>query len=537
MSSRSIRSRMFAGMIAGVLAFLFVSIWLLSALLDGFVDAEVAGTLERSREAYWQFASVRDELIADKARSLSQIPHLRAVLGTPDVDEETIAFTARALSEASGEEALLLLNDEGQPILRTGPFADTLFDVEAQAGLDAALGGREWAGLWSGLRDTVFVGASPVVLGGTVLGVLVVGRPLDGVEAAKLSIVTGQDVTLVTGRKLLGHACGGAACAHAGEPLGGSETWSAITSELAQVTWREHEHLTTALPLDDSGTRLILSRTLDETLSTFAATRRNLILIGLALAGIAFLLAHRVAGRLARPITDVARAAESIAAGDLAVRVRSEGNTQEIQQLEEGFNSMAERIGQLLGDLNEQIRAAQQASEAKSLFLATMSHELRTPLNGIIGFAEVLGNTQLETQQLEHLQIMRRSGWDLLHIIDSVLDYAHLGAGDVALDDVPFDPHSVVAGIVADHAASAARKGLELESFVAPSVPDRLRGDGGRLAQILEHLVGNAIKFTDTGTVRVDARAWADKRRTQLRVEVCDSGIGIGPEARDSTLR
>ncbi|WP_448204431.1 response regulator [Azospirillum sp. sgz302134] len=176
---------------------------------------------------------------------------------------------------------------------------------------------------------------------------------------------------------------------------------------------------------------------------------------------------------------------------------------------------------------------AEQATSAKSAFLATMSHEIRTPMNGVLGMLELLERTNLDAGQLDTVATMRESATSLLRIIDDILDFSKIEAGKMDLEQVPVSVPALVEG-VADTLAPAARsKGLSLLTYVDPSIPPDLIGDPVRLRQILFNLGGNAIKFTESGRIVVRASlagqgdGWA-----RLRIEVTDTGIGISETAR-----
>jgi PAS domain S-box-containing protein len=173
-------------------------------------------------------------------------------------------------------------------------------------------------------------------------------------------------------------------------------------------------------------------------------------------------------------------------------------------------------------------QAAQETSRVKSEFLANVSHELRTPLNGVLGMARLMLDTTLEPTQREYAEIIRRSGRELLAVVDAILDFARAEAGRMELDDAELDPRRIVEEACALVAEAASVKGLRVTALVADEVPAKLRGDAARLRQVLVSLLGNAVKFTPAGTVVVRAglvRGVEDA--TVLRFEVSDTGIGI----------
>jgi two-component system sensor histidine kinase/response regulator len=254
--------------------------------------------------------------------------------------------------------------------------------------------------------------------------------------------------------------------------------------------------------------------------------------------------------RILTPIAAVQRGTEQIAAGNLSFRFKQPG-PDEIGLLAGRFNEMSMQLERshkaLTQEIDERKIAQQQAldaneelvkavaradaaSHAKSEFLANMSHEIRTPLNGILGMTQLTLRTDLTSTQREYLSIVRDSGASLLRVINDTLDFSKMEAGKLELINQTFDVRERVAACLRSFMSAVSEKRLELALRVAAEVPPAVSGDADRVIQILVNLVGNAIKFTDSGEVLVNVScASTTPSGVTLQFDVHDSGIGIDP--------
>jgi len=196
------------------------------------------------------------------------------------------------------------------------------------------------------------------------------------------------------------------------------------------------------------------------------------------------------------------------------------------------------KVEKRTAELKTAMRSAEKAVVAKSQFLATMSHEIRTPMNGVLGMAQLLERTKLDVGQTSYVQSILSSGQLLLTIINDILDFSKLDANKVKLESVVFDFKPSCGEIVEILGAECHKKGLDLKLEYAKDVPRFLLGDSSRLRQILFNLLGNAIKFTEHGYVKLSVKCLAvHSQLADLRIEVKDTGIGIEKNKQDNLFQ
>jgi signal transduction histidine kinase/DNA-binding response OmpR family regulator len=275
---------------------------------------------------------------------------------------------------------------------------------------------------------------------------------------------------------------------------------------------------------------------------------------------ITFMISSRLVGLITQPILMLAEVTGRVSAQkDYTLRAVS-ASGDEVGKLVEGFNQMLAgiqerdaalqsakdqleiRVQQRTEELRNEVKereeaeaamrlakdAAEKASNAKSEFLANMSHEIRTPLNGVMGMTDLALETSLTSEQREYLETVKSSSEALLVVINDILDFSKIEAGRIELESAEFDLRDCLESALRTVAIRADEKGLELLCEVAPEVPEVVKGDAGRLRQVIINLVGNAIKFTDGGEVAVRVQPDAQNgSQGVLHFTVSDTGIGI----------
>lgn len=239
---------------------------------------------------------------------------------------------------------------------------------------------------------------------------------------------------------------------------------------------------------------------------------------------------------LAKPVLAVAQAARRVSEGDLTAEVAKMSALipSEMRTLGQTFNEMVADLKFKTDELSEALIKAQEGSRTKSQFLAMMSHEIRTPMNGVLGVMELLEGTQLDKEQQKYLSIAQGSGEGLIQIINDILDFSKIESGKLELSTCAFDIRYSIQEVVKLFQPTVDEKKIDLNVQISDTVPDVITADPQRTRQVLFNLIGNAIKFTETGAVTVGVDFTDDLAGSGgLVITVNDTGIGIPSDMHD----
>ncbi|MFA7348562.1 MAG: histidine kinase dimerization/phospho-acceptor domain-containing protein, partial [Desulfurivibrionaceae bacterium] len=356
---------------------------------------------------------------------------------------------------------------------------------------------------------------------------------------------------------------------HAGKRLTDRVSERAVAANVTLVQI-ENEIMDVSMPIFVNNTRIggvrvgfsmkDLNREMEERISSFHGlghAKRDealtmLFILSACFITIGIILAYFLARNMSNPVLELAHYAQRIGQGDFGFRF-SLKRKDELGLLSRTMNEMALQINEknkalldahtllekrVVDRTRELMLAknkAEAANRAKSNFLANMSHEIRTPMNGVIGMTQLALLASPPPEQREYLELIEKSSYRLLKVVNDILDFSKIEANKLELARERFALRETIATTIREFSFKAKEKDIALEWSVADEIPDDFMGDAGRLSQILVNLVGNAIKFTQAGTISVRVKKeYTELDEFVVHFSVSDTGIGISPEYQAS---
>ncbi len=302
------------------------------------------------------------------------------------------------------------------------------------------------------------------------------------------------------------------------------------TSEHNMKSFSTYSYLPDVQGMPNPGWLIIILQDYEDIFSSTRNLRLVVVLFTVSIVILLLICSYVLARKITLPLSRIAVAAKAIGDGNYDHMI-SEDSNDEVGSLASSFNTMATKLKMTMSDLNDSVEEAKQANKAKSAFLANMSHEIRTPMNAIIGMTDMALETELTTEQREYLETTRISSASLLVLLNSILDLSKIEAEKLKIKEIDFNLISVIESVISMFSFQAVREGIDIDFTVHPDVPFELNGDSNCLRQILVNLFGNAIKFTNKGSISLYVAKVAGKDESNqtfiLHFSIHDTGIGI----------
>jgi signal transduction histidine kinase len=527
---------LYAGLFGAIL--IFVSLAVVTAITRN-AERMVRDELQASGTVFDRIWALRSQQLRESATLLSRDFGFRAAVATQDA--ATVRSALQNLRARLGIDLAVMVGVDGKVVAdddrRLGPAADKLF---------RALDGEEDASGVFMLGGMPYQAVSAPVLSPTLAGWVVFATKLDEREMTSLEQLAAIPLKAV----VLDKRPGGwtPATGQAGDAERGlldrfiTRALAAKTAAPDELQSPSGAAIALVKPLDslsdDAPAVLLLRYPLALAMAPFQTLIQTLVGAGAGGLLLVLLGSSILAKGLARPITALDAAAGRLADGDEEAKVTVEG-ADELARLAVSFNRMAGEIADREAKMRRDAETlalaldqAQSANRATNEFLANMSHELKTPLNGVLGMSHVLASIAKDPTQQELIKSVIESATGLEMLVSDILDAAKLGAGQTEIHRVAFPLGGAMRALVNTWSEQAAAKKLTIVADLAPEIDTMVMGDPERLRQILDNLIGNAIKFTPKGEVGLTV-AVVGKVKKRVRFEVTDTGVGFDPSMKE----
>jgi signal transduction histidine kinase/CheY-like chemotaxis protein len=541
------RSKLLLCWAATVLLLMTGTLWPFSHAVQSSFDRMTDAAFDATRHDLRDLTAERIDRMRQAGTLVMNIPELRALIAEHSVEltPDNIASLQErldSLAQLVGMTSVVVIDAHGTPVAQNGasPWQDvkTLQAFLKQAGPGQAFLGKLLAsrkaidGLWSYQGKLYQAVGVPLIFDPDAPseGALMLAAPWTDSEAEGLSRGHNCAISFITADGVAASSL----VAPQKQQLTGAYRASHWPSSSRFMDQRGGVELRSWLePLTDPNSGISVGSMLIQSSESEAAEIKRHVMHTLGLIAICELVAAAMAsvwlsGRLTRPVERMVAGVRRVADGDLELSLPVAGRD-ELNQLAAAFNDM---VKQLRGrrELQRLVDASEAASKAKSQFLANMSHEIRTPLHGVIGMSDLLLRTPLDERQRRYTSLVRSSGTVLLTLLNDILDFSKIEAGKLELEQISFDLHSTAEDVAELLSEKAFGKSLEIFCYIDPKTPRTVTGDPMRVRQVLLNLLGNAIKFTEHGSVTL---AMSKTPSGAVKFEVIDTGIGIPPERID----
>lgn len=432
-------------------------------------------------------------------------------------------------------------SDQTEKVLYRAQAPDRHGDTPVIWGVAEALAGEEITIVSKGPLGLALRVVTPIRRAGRIVGTLMVGQVLDDAFARRIAQRAGAEASFASPSGVWASSAPPERRLSPDDP-GLTHSLSAKTAiEETDVVARKRRMLM-PLKIVDEVFVLVIESDISGSYALLRESKQALLLKSLWILSGAILVGAAFTAYLLRPLKRLQLEAQALVQRISGQEIETDG-VNEIGAAVRAFEVTTEVWNRYTANLEIARHAADAANLAKSQFLANMSHEIRTPMNGVLGMLELLlRDRQLSSRQQRYAELAQTSAKSLLRMIDDVFDFSQIEAGQLELVYRVFNPREIINEVAMLFAEVAQQKGIHFATQVDPKLPTAVRGDPGRLRQILSNLMDNAIKFTEQGSVTLEASVVDERAETYkgkadaglwLRFAVRDTGIGVAPEVKE----